>query len=89
MQAQKRINIILANPDMRYDNILRETEVENLAAVLCDDNKDLNMIQNQSGFEDTPFLREEIKFSKCYTCRIVLVWAELHHRRIPFTNKEK
>ena len=68
---------------------LRDAEVEKLAVKLHEPHKAPNAIQRETGYRDTAFTNQEIKFSKVLSKHIELVKSELRHLRIIFDEATK
>ena len=86
---RKKILDHLTQDNNRYESVLRLTEVESLQTKLDQPCKAPNAIQKQTGYQDTPFMRLEIKFSKVLTKHIPLLQSELRYLNINFDAKLK
>ena len=91
VNQNERKNILdhLTKDDNRYESVLRLTEVESLRTHLDQPCKAPNAIQKQTSYQDTPFMRLEIKFSKVITKHIPLLQSELRYLNIIFDAKLK
>ena len=79
----------LTQYDNHYESVLCLTEVESLRTNLNQPHKTPNDIQNHTDYQDMPFMRLEIKYSKVLTKYILLVQSELRHLNIELDEKLK
>ena len=82
--SRQNIKQHLLKDDLRFETILRNTEIEKLTAAMNKPHKRCNAIQSEKGAENTAFTRQEIKFSKVLTKHINLVHDELTYLGIEF-----
>ena len=82
--SRQKIKQHLLKDDLRFETILRNTEIEKLTAAMNKPHKRCNAIQSEKGAENTAFTRQEIKFSKVLTKHIELVREELIYLGVEF-----
>ena len=83
-----KIKIHLTQDAYRFKNVGKNSMVEDLAFVMNNDDDEcrLNVIQKETSYETTAYLRGEIKFSRVLKKHISLVMRELDHRNISFSD---
>ena len=87
--ARQQIKQHLLKEDLRFETVLRNTEIGNLVSAMNKPHKRCNAIQSEKGVENTAFMRQEIKYSKVLTKHIDLVRDELTYLGIEFESNLK